>query len=419
MISKKQRSILAYEYTDYDALICDGAVRSGKTSIMMWAFVQWAMRNFNNQQFAICGKTVESAKKNVINPFKAMTLANKTYRIRWRGAEHLLIVSTKSVTNTFEVFGGKDESSQDLIQGRTLAGVLLDEVALMPESFVNQALARCSVEGARFWFNCNPSNPQHWFYTEWIQKAKERNCLYLHFEMNDNPSLSEKTISRYESMYSGVFYERYIQGKWVSADGLIYDMFNKDIHVVPTGSLKTSGDMYVSSDYGIQNATVFLLWQKEAETNRWVCIREYYYSGRDNRKQKTVSELVEGLLSVLPVTDDGMIIKPKQVIVDPSASALIVELRKKGFHVRHADNKVLDGIADVATLLQQNKLAFYDCCKSTIKEFGIYSWDSKASDRGEDAPIKENDHAMDAIRYFVKTLKLVIRKDRKEESYLS
>lgn len=190
MISDKQKKILAFPYSKYDALICDGAVRSGKTSIMMWAFVDWAMREFDGQRFGICGKTVDSATKNIVVPFISMTLAKERYVMRWRRADKVLEVRRGGATNYFEVFGGKDESSYALIQGRTLAGVLLDEVALMPRSFAEQALTRCSVDGAKMWFSCNPESPQHWFYTEWIKRAEERNALHLHFEMSDNPGLS-------------------------------------------------------------------------------------------------------------------------------------------------------------------------------------------------------------------------------------
>lgn len=225
MISAKQKKILAFPYSSYDAIICDGAVRSGKTSIEMVAFVDWAMREFSGQRFGICGKTVDSATKNIIVPYISMSYAKQHYTLRWRRSDKLLEVKRGAVTNWFEVFGGKDESSFMLIQGRTLAGVLLDEVALMPESFVNQALARCSVDGARLWFSCNPDNPNHWFYKEWIKRHRERNALYLHFSMEDNPSLSEKTLERYKSMYSGVFYQRYILGEWVAAEGLVYQDF--------------------------------------------------------------------------------------------------------------------------------------------------------------------------------------------------
>ena len=228
MISNKQKKILAFPYSRYDALICDGAVRSGKTSIMMWAFVRWAMENFSGQRFGVCGRTVDSCTKNIIVPFTAMSLAKERYIIRWRRGDKVMEVRCGAVTNYFEVFGGKDEASYTLIQGRTLAGVLLDEVVLMPRSFVEQALARCSVDGARLWFSCNPGSPHHWFYQEWIKRSRERNALYLHFEMTDNPGLSKRTLERYENMYAGIFYDRYVRGLWVAAEGIVYKDFAND-----------------------------------------------------------------------------------------------------------------------------------------------------------------------------------------------
>ena len=228
MISNKQKKILAFPYSRYDALICDGAVRSGKTSIMMWAFVRWAMENFSGQRFGVCGRTVDSCTKNIIVPFTAMSLAKERYIIRWRRGDKVMEVRCGAVTNYFEVFGGKDEASYTLIQGRTLAGVLLDEVVLMPRSFVEQALARCSVDGARLWFSCNPGSPHHWFYQEWIKRSRERNALYLHFEMTDNPGLSKRTLERYENMYAGIFYDRYMRGLWVAAEGIVYKDFAND-----------------------------------------------------------------------------------------------------------------------------------------------------------------------------------------------
>lgn len=398
--SRKQLQILAFPNSDYTALICDGSVRAGKTSVMSVAFVLWAMRDFDRQNFAICSKTVQTAIKNVVKPLLSMVYMQKRYTMSFHRTNSELIISDGKKTNTFYLYGGKDESSYMLIQGITLAGVLIDEVALQPRSFVEQALARCSVEGSRFWFNCNPEGSLHWFNTEWIQKAEERNALHLHFTLDDNPSLSEKIKDRYKASYSGVFYQRYILGLWVMAEGIIFDMFDKDNHVL-TKEPETEGDYFVSSDYGIQNATVFLLWQKEKGSNRWICLREWYYSGRDNRRQKTVAELADGLQELL----QGII--PKQIIIDPSASALIVEVRKRGYRVVHANNEVLPGISDVATMLRQNRLGFMHSCKGTINEFGIYAWDEKAADRGEDKPMKENDHAMDAVRYFVRTKKLV------------
>lgn len=402
MISDKQKKILAFPYSKYDAIICDGAVRSGKTSIMMWAFVDWAMREFSGQRFGICGKTVDSASKNIVVPFVSMTLAKERYTLRWRRADKILEVRRGAVTNYFEVFGGKDESSFALIQGRTLAGVLLDEVALMPESFFNQALARCSVDGARLWFSCNPDNPHHWFYINWIKKHKERNALYLHFEMTDNPSLSEKTLERYRTQYTGVFYDRYIRGLWVAADGLIYPMFGESNIV---DDIPDSGEYYISVDYGTLNPFSAGLWCWDGKhTTR---IREYYYSGRDERLNKTDEEYyseLENLAGDLQI---------RSVVVDPSAASFIEVIhRHHRFSVRKAVNDVVPGIVTTARYLQDGTIKIHRDCKDEIREFGLYRWDEKSN---EDRPIKENDHAMDETRYFVMT---ILRYKAGKEKYI-
>lgn len=408
--SRKQLQILAFPKTDYDAIICDGSIRAGKTSVMSTGFVIWAMSNFNLQNFAICSRTVQTAIRNVIKPLLGMAYMKERYQLQFRRAESLLIVRKGERENYFYIYGGKDESSYALIQGITLAGVLLDEVALMPQSFVEQALARCSVDGSRFWFNCNPGAPMHWFNVEWIQQPEKHNVLHLHFTMDDNPSLSDKVRKRYESMYSGVFYQRYIKGLWVTAEGLIYDAFEEARHVLKQ-PVETHGEYYVSCDYGTQNATVFLLWQQEKNSDRWICLKEYYYSGRDNMRQKTVGEYVDDLIVWL----DG--IMPYRIIIDPSATPLKAELRKRGYQTRDADNDVKDGIADVSSMLKNDRIAFDASCKKTLEEFGAYMWDPKATDRGEDAPIKEHDHAMDAIRYFVRTQHLARAKKKYTSIY--
>ncbi len=227
--SKKQKKILTWwlpesGVSEHDGIIADGAIRSGKTVSMALSFVMWSMETFSQQNFGLCGKTIGSFRRNVLAVLKLMLLSDG-YKFKDHRADNLLEVRKNGVTNFYYIFGGKDERSQDLIQGITLAGVLFDEVALMPESFVNQATGRCSVEGSKFWFNCNPQAPAHFFKKEWIDRAEERNLLYLHFTMDDNLSLSEKMKARYRMQYSGVFFKRYILGLWVAAEGVIYDLF--------------------------------------------------------------------------------------------------------------------------------------------------------------------------------------------------
>lgn len=272
---------MAFPFTNYDALICDGAIRSGKTVFMMLAFVDDAMRRYSNQRFGICGKTVDSTIKNIITPYMQTVYANERYVIEWKRADKVLEVRCNGVKNIFEVFGGKDESSFQLIQGRTLAGVLLDEVALQPRSFVEQALARCSVEGSKMWFNCNPDNPAHWFNKEWILKAKEKNALHLHFELRDNPSLSEKIVQRYESMYSGVFYLRYIKGLWVAAEGAIYTPWCDDCErYLKTVSRNEISHSIIGVDFGGNgSATSFVCIGILKGFKGIAVLREYYRRG--------------------------------------------------------------------------------------------------------------------------------------------
>ncbi len=219
-ISKKQKEILKFAYSDEETLICDGAVRSGKTIMMITAFVIWAMENFDRTNFAICGKTVSNAERNIVRPFQQ--IEDLPFTLNYKISTRMLTVKCGKKENYFYLFGGKDESSYALIQGLTLAGVLFDEVALMPQSFVDQAIARTlSFKNAKIWFNCNPESPNHWFYTEWITN-EEREYKHLHFLMNDNPTLGKDEIKRAESLFTGVFYERYILGRWVRAEGIIF-----------------------------------------------------------------------------------------------------------------------------------------------------------------------------------------------------
>lgn len=400
--SLKQRKVLNWwcdtsPVKDKDGIIADGAIRSGKTVCMSLSFVFWAMANYSDQNFAMCGKTIGSFRRNVLMILKLM-LRSRGFRVIDHRADNLVEVSRSGATNHFYIFGGKDESSQDLIQGITLAGVFFDEVALMPESFVNQATGRCSVEGSKYWFNCNPDGPYHWFKLGWLDKAKEKNLLVIHFSMDDNLSLSEHIKERYRNMYTGVFFKRYILGLWAMAEGIIYDMFDPNKHVLHSlKGLRFFDPIYVSCDYGTQNATVFLMWKKTV-TGRHVCTKEYYYSGRDKAVQKTDGEYADDLERFL----EGKL--PEAVIVDPSAASFIAELRKRGYVVRKASNEVLDGIRYVGSMLNREQVAIDQGCVNTIKEFASYIWDEKAAERGEDKPVKQYDHCMDALRYYCYTV---------------
>lgn len=383
------------QFQERDGLICDGSVRSGKTLSMTVGFFLWSMTTFDRQRLGLCGKTIEALRRNVTS--EAHRWLEGILCFEEHRSANRITVTGFGHRNEYHLFGGKDESSYMLIQGMTLAGVLFDEVALMPRSFVEQALARCSVEGSRFWFNCNPSGPEHWFYREWICRREQKNMLYLHFTMEDNPSLSPQIRTRYESLYTGVFYDRYILGLWVAAEGLIYDMFRPEVHLLRERP-DCAGDWYVSVDYGTRNPTVFLLWQRERNRERWICRREYYWDGRQRMRQKTDGEYADDLEGLLA----GVV--PRAVVVDPSAASFIAELRQRGWPVLPGDNRVADGIRAVGQLLREGKLAFHAQCVHTAEEFRSYVWDETAAVQGVDKPVKEHDHCMDAVRYFVTTV---------------
>lgn len=403
--SAKQLQLLTWwgegsPYRDYDGVIADGAVRSGKTLAMSLSFVLWAMERFDGADFALCGKTIGSLRRNVLHDLKRR-LAARGYAVREVWSEHYWDVSGAHSKNRFYMFGGGDVRSADLIQGMTLSGVLFDEAALMHPGFVSQATARCSVAGSKFWFNCNPEGPRHWFKTEWVDRREEKRLCYLHFTMADNGALTDAVRERYERMYTGVFYDRYVRGLWAAAEGLIYDMFGPGC--LADDRAREYEQYYISCDYGTQNPTVFLLWGLCGGV--WYAVKEYYYDGRAQGVQKTDAQYAADFAAFA----GG--IPYRAAILDPSAASFIAALRQAGVKVRRANNAVTDGIRLTGSLLSQGKLKICRSLTHTIDEFGSYRWEEAALERGEDKPEKQHDHAMDAVRYFCMT---VLGKPRRE-----
>lgn len=398
--SEKQREILRFPYRpQYQALICDGAVRSGKTSVMSLSFFLWAMSEFSGNAFAFCGKSVGAVERNLVTPLMGVQYLRQHFDLRYNRAAHVLIGRRGAKENRFYLFGGRDESSYMLIQGITLAGVLLDEVALMPRSFVEQALARCSVPGAKLWFNCNPDGPEHWFRKEWLLKAEEHKALHLHFTMDDNPALDEETRQRYRTMYSGVFYERYILGRWVMSEGLIYDMMDPTANTYDDSSappsLHFAGIRTIACDYGTTNPCVFL---DVYDYDGTVYIdREYRWDSREEHRQKTDEEYADAMAAFMGQAQCA-------IIADPSAASFIAALRRRGMYVIPADNEVLDGIRRTSVLIGRRKLMIHKGCAGLLDEMGTYLWDEKACVHGDERPLKERDHGPDALRYFVNSL---------------
>ena len=394
--SEKQRLAMVWwmpgsRHGDMEAIVCDGAVRSGKTLAMGMGFFLWAMICFDGRRFALCGKTIAALRRNVLSEILPR-MEGLGAQWKEKRTENKIIMTFSGHSNEFYIFGGRDESSASLIQGMTLAGVLMDEVALMPKSFVEQACARCSVSGSRLWFNCNPAGPTHWFYREWIQQAEKRKILHLHFTMEDNPSLDEAIKKRYERLYSGVFYRRFILGQWAQAEGRVYDFFTPEMaRTAPEGGYEK---WYVSCDYGTVNPTSMGLWGLRSGV--WYRVKEFYFDSRREMRQMTDGEYAEALAELVA----GRHLTA--VIVDPSAASFIQVLRRAGWNVKQARNDVVSGIRATAQALKDGKIVICDGCADCLREMEEYVWDlsSGLGDRVK----KEHDHAMDDMRYFVATV---------------
>lgn len=439
--SKKQRKILNWwcpdsPVKDYDGIIADGAIRSGKTISMSLSFVMWAMASFNGQNFGMCGKTIGSFRRNVLFWLKLM-LWSRGYSVADHRADNLVEISRGDVTNYFYIFGGKDESSQDLIQGITLAGVFFDEVALMPESFVNQATGRCSVDGSKFWFNCNPDGPDHWFKVNWIDKAigflgKKKSqeilekaaaageedglkkLLYLHFTMDDNLSLSDKIKARYRSLYQGVFFDRYIRGLWVIAEGLIFRYFaeNSEPYLIDGGELfdargklkKIFSKITMGIDFGGNGSmtTFCLTGYEHGYKNLFVLEEDWLPLSKDIDAKAICNKFIEFYRMAI-----GKYGRVDWIFPDSASTTMINSLRSAA---KEADlpylnikgcrkNEISERPRTVDLLLNTGRLKIHRKCVQIQKAISSLRWDEKKPNQPEDKNIGNCNDWWDAFCY--------------------
>jgi PBSX family phage terminase large subunit len=405
--SAQQKRLLTWwmpqsPYRDHDMVIAEGSIRSGKTIAMIDGFLSWALSTFENEDFILAGRSMGALKRNVLNPmFRILRAKGINYHYVRSGPDTRIEIGT----NTFYCFGANNEASQDTLQGLTAAGGLGDEVALFPWSFVEQMIARCSVEGSKLWFNCNPEAPLHKVKVELIDKAEEKRILCLHFVLDDNLTLSEQVKAKYRRLFSGLWYKRYVLGLWVLAEGVIYDMFDATTggrHVVT--KLPKMRDWFVGIDYGTTNPFVALL-LGVGEDNRLYVAREWRWDSKEKHRQLTDAEYSKKLRQWLTKlnTEFSQVIDPRRVIVDPSAASFVTQLHRDGWKgVRKANNAVADGIRETSTLFGADLLMIHESCSGTIEELQGYVWDAKAQERGEDEPVKQKDHGPDNLRYLVR-----------------
>jgi PBSX family phage terminase large subunit len=389
--SRKQLDVIANATARLNIL--DGSVRSGKTVASLVAWIKFVAEAPPGELLMV-GKTERTLKRNILDPLEQM-VGSKNFRLN-RGEGEATLFGRR-----IYLAGANDERAEGKIRGMTLVGTYGDEITLWPESFFTMLLSRLSVRGARFIGTTNPDSPYHWLKANYLDRAEELNLKRWHFTLEDNPNLDPAYIEALKKEYTGLWYKRFILGLWVMAQGVIYDMFDETKHKIPTVEREYS-EYHIAVDYGTQNPTTFGLWGKCAKgeyAGKWIKIKEYYYSGRDENKQKTDEEYYQDLEKFAGN------LEIKYVIVDPSAASFITLIRRKGkFKVKPAKNDVIEGIRNMATALSSGLILYNDCCTNTFREFYSYVWDEKAAERGEDKPLKQNDHCMDSDRYFVNTI---------------
>lgn len=379
-------------HSDARINIWDGAVRSSKTISSIAAFLIFAAQAPPGA-LLMAGMSERSLKRNIIDLMTEM-IGQKYFQLFPSRGEAMLFGRRVYLT------GAADERAEERIRGLTLAGAYGDELTVWPQSFFRMLLSRLSVKGSRFFGTTNPDSAYHWLLTEYL----ERDGLDLkrwHFTLDDNPNLPEEYRRAIEAEYTGLWRRRFIDGEWCAAEGRVYEMFDHGRHVCEEDPAAYSRRI-AACDYGIRNPCVFGLVSADGK-KRYFLEDEWYHDGRKDR-QMTDQEYADAFENFL----NGR--KIEYLVIDPSASSLIVLMRQRGIRVIPARNNVLQGIRTVSMLLSQGSLKVAPKCRETIREFDQYRW---MPDEQDDAPVKEHDHCMDMLRYAVYTDAFLASPDRK------
>lgn len=383
-LSQKQATSLFDPKARYNIWV--GAVRSGKSYTSLICFEDFC-KNGPEGDFVIIGKSLGAIKRNVLSPLRDM-LGDRFQVFLYKSEAHLY-------GRVIHLVGANDERAEHKIRGPTFAGAYVDEITIIPEPVFEMLKSRLSITGAKLFGTTNPDSPFHWFKKKFLDRKEELDVNYWDFKLEDNPSLDRSFIDNIKKEYQGLWYQRYIEGKWVLAEGTIFDFFDEQKHTIdfPPGA----ADYYVVGvDYGTTNPTAFSLigYSERTFPNRWL-EKEYYWDSRKTLRQKTDTEYAMDLKKFLAGYNNV-----KAIYIDPSAVSFRVELQRQGFSgLIEAENQVLDGIRYHSIQLSNGTFKICRNCTKAIEEYGTYRWDTKAAERGEDKPVKENDHLMDSIRY--------------------
>lgn len=385
-----------------------GSVRSGKTISSLIAFLMAVADPPRGGLICILGRTKDTIYRNVIVPLQDEAVFGPLAKLTvyTRGANHCIILG-----RTVEIIGANDAQSETKVRGGTWALVYVDEASVIPAATFRQALARLSVPGARMYATTNPEGPYHWLRQEYLLRANSLNMrTWRPFTLDDNPGLPADYVRDLKREYTGVWYRRMILGEWAIAEGAVYDMWDHDRHVIPAAKVPHIRRWLAAAvDYGTSNPFSALLLGL-ADDGGLYLVDEWRWDSAKERRQLTDGEYsrrYQAWLSKVPRPEElagagvqALGVMPERHYIDPSAASFKVQLHHDGVQpVSDAVNEVVDGIRIVSSQLASGRLLVSDRCRGWIDEIPGYVWDPKAQERGEDAPIKKNDHSLDAGRY--------------------
>jgi PBSX family phage terminase large subunit len=400
-MSKKQTHSIVHA-TDYPITLWAGAVSSGKTIASLFAFL-FAVRNAQGTGLiVIVGKTLQTIERNLLDPL----MSYKLFGPLSRGVKHTKGSGTAVIFGrTVDLVGANDIRAEEKIRGSTVEIGYVDEATLLPYGFWDMFVSRFRTENDGYLLaTTNPGSTRHWLRQEWVLKAEDKGMQVFHFLMDDNPVLKPEYVDRMKASFAGVFYDRMINGNWTNAEGAVFDSWEPDKHIVQHGKLPSMQRILgLGIDYGTTNATSAIM-LGIGDDNKLYAIDEWRHDARAGQESLTNSKIATGILTWMDQVSlpDGSRPLPEWLIIDPSAASLKNEFFDRGItNYMDAVNDVLYGIQTVASVLQDGRLFISDRCKGLIGEMSEYRWDAKAAERGEDKPMKEADHSVDALRYAV------------------
>lgn len=411
--SHKQKQLL-YWYEDgspfknRDIIIADGSIRSGKTIACICSFLRWSLKTYQGEQFILAGKTIGTLKKNVVGPMLQILEA-------WGLSYHYVRSSENYVrvgSNTYYLYDANNERSQDRLQGLTAAGAYADEVALFPQNFVEQMIGRCSVDGAKIYMNCNPENPNHYVKVELLDKAEEKNIYHLHFTLDDNLTLSSKVKDRYQRMFTGVFYKRFILGEWAPTEGLVYQQFadDRERFLIKQEAIPPIHYAVIGVDFGgSKSAHSFTLTGFTQGFKQVIILDEYYHN---NLKNGRLSPAQVEAAFIDFVQRAKRHYRVFEAYCDSAEQTLIEGLRiaagrnRLGIEVKNAiKGPINERIAFYNSLMAQDRFKINEKCQATIKALEMAVYDDKKpvkDERLDDG--SSNIDSLDSMEYTTESL---------------